>query len=82
MAQPPRKVIHSTPNPKGEGWITQSEGRTLKKHDTQKESEADAIARGHGAEETGGKGQAVLHKKDGTIREERTYGDDPKKSKG
>lgn len=66
--QPSRKVIHSTPNPKGDGWITQSDGRTLKKHDTQKEA--------------GGTGQAVLHKKDGTIREERTYGSDPEKSKG
>jgi hypothetical protein len=41
-----------------------------------------AIAAARKVYDAGGLGQAVLHKTDGTIREERTYGEDPEKYPG
>jgi ATP-dependent DNA ligase len=52
-------------------------GQTISNHNTQKASETAAIKAGHRAKNEGGLGQAVLHKADGGIREERTYGADP-----
>ena len=75
-----RTVYHSVPS-KG-GWKVEQSGQTLSNHDTQKAAEAAAIARGHADRAQGQNSQAVLHKSDGTIREERTYGDDPRKTKG
>lgn len=75
-----RSVFHSSPSK--DGWKVTQSGNTVSTHPTQKASEAAATAAGRAAEKAGGKGQAVLHKSDGTIREERTYGADPQKSKG
>ena len=75
-----RKVYHSSPTK--EGWKVTSGGQTVSNHQTQQASEKAAIRRGHQAENSGGLGQAVLHKKDGRIREERTYGKDPRKTPG
>ena len=76
----PRKVYHSTPS--GTGWKVTQSGKTVSNHKTQAAAEAAAIAAGRAAQNDGGKGQAVLHKADGTIREERTYGADPKRTPG
>lgn len=75
-----RQVFHSVP--KKNAWAVVQSGQVVSSHKTQKASEAAAIKAGHKAENEGGLGQAVLHKTDGTIREERTYGADPKGSKG
>lgn len=75
-----RQVFHSTPS--GNGWKVSSGGKTISNHRTQKAAEKAAISAGHKAEDNGGLGQAVLHKSDGTIREERTYGADPRDRKG
>ena len=80
MAKQTRQVFHSSPSK--DGWKVTSGGKTLSTYDTQKESEAAAIEAGRSAERKGGLGQAVLHKADGTIREERTYGSDPERSPG
>jgi hypothetical protein len=53
-----------------------TEGETVSQSSNQKASEAAAAA-GRKAYENGGLGQAMLHKSDGTIPEERTYGEDP-----
>lgn len=83
MAKPPRDVFHSTPKPAGKGWqVKQAGGPVVSNHRKQETAERAATAAGRKAEKAGGLGQAVLHKKDGTIREERTYGSDPKKSPG
>jgi hypothetical protein len=75
-----RSVFHSAPSK--DGWkVTQSK-ETISTHKTQKAAESAAVAAGRAALASGGKGQAVLHKSDGTIREERTYGADPKKTPG
>ena len=75
-----RAVFHSVPTK--DGWKVERSGQTISKHNTQKAAEAAAIKAGHKAENQGGLGQAVLHKSDGTIREERTYGSDPKSTAG
>ncbi|RUW49793.1 DUF2188 domain-containing protein [Mesorhizobium sp. M1A.F.Ca.ET.072.01.1.1] len=75
-----RSVFHSSPTK--DGWKVTQSGKTISTHETQKASEAAAIKAGHAAQNAGGLGQAVLHKSNGQIREERTYGADPAKSKG
>ena len=68
--------------PMKEGWKVTEDGKMTSTHATQKESEAVAIARGNAIHDAGGLAQAKLKKSDGTIREERTYGSDPRKTKG
>jgi hypothetical protein len=75
-----RSVFHSSPTTTG--WKVTLNGQTLSNHRTQRASEAAAIKAGHAAEDKGGLGQAVLHRTDGTIREERTYGKDPSDKPG
>ncbi len=76
----PRKVYHSVPTK--DGWVVKQGGKTVSNHRTQAASEKAAVSRGHQAQNSGGLGQAVLHKADGKIREERTYGADPRRTKG
>jgi Uncharacterized protein conserved in bacteria (DUF2188) len=75
-----RKVFHSVPT--NNGWKVESKGQSVSNHRTQAASEQAAIKAGHKAQDAGGLGQAVLHKANGRIREERTYGNDPKSTKG
>jgi hypothetical protein len=83
MGKPPkREVFHSVPNPDGKGWVVKTKGEVVSKHRKQETSEKAAVKAGHRAEDAGGLGQAVLHKKDGTVREERTYGRDPERTPG
>lgn len=78
--QPKRRVFHSIQTKVG--WQVKENGRTVSSHATQAQSHAAAIAAGRLAHEGGGLGQAVLHKSDGTIGEERTYGRDPERHPG
>jgi hypothetical protein len=75
-----RQVFNSSLSKKG--WIMTRGGKTVSNHQSQKEAEAAAIAAARKVHEGGGLAQAVLHKSDGTIREERTYGKDPEKYPG
>ena len=76
----PRKVFHSVPT--NSGWKVETGGRTVSNHRTQSASEDAATAAARRAEAKGGLGQAVLHKSNGRLREERTYGADPRKTPG
>ena len=75
-----RKVFHSIQTRKG--WEVKAGGSSRSSHATQRECEAAAIGEARKAFEGGGLGQAVLHKSDGSIREERTYGRDPERTPG
>ncbi|WP_430649764.1 DUF2188 domain-containing protein [Bradyrhizobium nitroreducens] len=75
-----RQVFHSVP--KGNGWAVERGTNVISNHRTQAAAEAAAIKAGHRAQNNGGLGQAVLHKSNGQIREERTYGADPHNIKG
>jgi hypothetical protein len=59
------------------GWAVIEGGETLSRHQYQKQAEAAATAACRKAWLTGDLAQAVLHKKDGTIRTKRTYGKAP-----
>jgi hemerythrin superfamily protein len=73
-----RTTYHVTPDPQG-GWRAAKEGasRALIRGDNKSEvvSRARQAARGQ-------KGQLLVHGRDGRIQEERTYGEDPRGSKG
>jgi len=75
-----RKVYHSVPT--DSGWKVKSDGRTVSEHRTQRASEKAAIAAGRRVRSKGGLAQAVLHKSNNRIREERTYGKDPRSRRG
>ena len=75
-----RKVFHSVPT--NSGWKVESKGRTISTHRTQVAAEKAAIKAGHKVRNKGGLGQAVLHKANGRIREERTYGGDSRSTRG
>jgi hypothetical protein len=75
-----RKVYHSVPT--DGGWKVESGGRAISNHRTQAAAERAAVRAGRKAYDPAGLGQAVLHKSNGRIREERTYGSDPRRTKG
>jgi hypothetical protein len=70
-----RRVFHSIRTRLG--WQVKEKGKTVSRHATQDESHRTAVAAGRNAYLNGWLSQAVLHKSDGTIGEERTYGRDP-----
>ena len=80
MAKQQRQVFHSILK-KGE-WVVEKGGKVQSRHGTQAESEAAAKTAGRAAYQSGGLGQAVMHKSDGVIRTEHTYGKDPEKTPG
>ena len=64
--------VHTVPNPKGSGWINEVGGKVVSEH-RKKEPAVDkgaGIARKLETEHT-------IHKKDGTIGEKNSYGNDP-----
>jgi len=58
------------------GWVVREGGETLSLHRNQKEAEKAARLAGREAHLHGGIGQAVFHRRDGSIRAARWYGDD------
>ncbi|MGB9298977.1 MAG: DUF2188 domain-containing protein [Anaerolineae bacterium] len=74
-----RTTYHVTPRPDG-GWNVerQNSSRASSSHDTKAEATARAkeLAKRHTL------GQVVIHKRDGTIQSEHTYGKDPYPPKG
>ena len=80
MLKSKRLVFHSSLT--RNGWVVTEGGETVSRNSNQKANEAAAIAAGRKAYQVGGLGQAVLHKSDGSIREERSYGKDPERTPG
>ena len=74
-----RKTYHVTPRPDG-GWNVKEENasRASSSHDTK----AEAIARAKELAKKQALGQVIIHKQDGTIQTEHTYGKDPYPPKG
>jgi hypothetical protein len=75
-----RSVYHSILTK--EGWTVMLDKAALSLHDTQRESEREAMALAKKDHAGGGLSQVVFHKSDGVISEERTYGKDPEKTPG
>jgi Uncharacterized protein conserved in bacteria (DUF2188) len=66
-------------SPDGDDWKLTTGGKTVRKFDT-KEPAVQAGAKQ--ARREPGKSQLVIHRKDGTIEDERTYKKDPYPPKG
>jgi hypothetical protein len=67
-------------SPDGEGWALRKRGgkQASRRFDTK----AEGVEKSPGIVKGKGKSQLVIRKKDGTIQEERTYGDDPERRVG
>jgi hypothetical protein len=74
-----RQTWHVTTHD-GDGWQVKKAGneRATSTH----ESKQEAVEAGREIAKKQAKGQLKIHKTDGTIQEERTYGDDPPGTKG
>jgi len=74
-----RKTYHVVPLEKG-GWAVKLEG--AKNPSGRFDKKTEAIARGKELAKKPQLGALKVHKQDGKIQTEYTYGDDPKRSKG
>lgn len=68
--------------PDGKKWNVTSDGEVVSSHRTKQVAVDNAAQKGRGIEQRGGEAQVVIHKQDGVIQSERTYGNDPKKTPG
>ena len=73
-----RKVYHVTPGAKGWQIKAEDASRPSGTHDTK----VEAVARARELAQKQKLGQVIVHKKDGTIQTEYTYGDDPNPPEG
>jgi hypothetical protein len=73
-----RKVYHVTPS--GDAWRVQRVG--AKRAANVRESKADAIARAKELAARGALGEVRVHRRDGEIQMEWTYGKDPRRTRG
>jgi hypothetical protein len=74
-----RKVYHVVPDPKG-GWAVKEEKN--KNPSVKTEKKVEAIIKAKELAKKAKLGQVIVHKKDGEIQTEYTYGEDPVKTKG
>jgi uncharacterized protein DUF2188 len=72
-----KKPVHTTPNPNGAGWANVQGGQSISTHRT-KDAATKAGQRVAKKEEV----EHVIHKKDGTIQEKNSYGNDPRSRPG
>ncbi len=75
-----RSKIRVTPTSGGNAWTVKRDGadRASGIHDTK----SDAVEQARGIAKREQPSQVIIHKKDGTIQEERTYQKDPFPPKG
>lgn len=72
-----RKVFHVSPNSSGEKWVVSQENSEFKREfETKTEAEEFAKTTAKKAELA----QVKVHRKDGNMEYESTYGDDPERS--
>jgi len=72
-----RVVYHVVPNSSAEKWLVSQENAEFRKEfDTKEEAVEFAKERARNEE----LGQVKVHKKDGNMEYESTYGDDPRRS--
>jgi len=80
-----RKTWDVQPNGKGSGdWEIKREGgqRASSIHASKSDAVKEAARLGHAEQERGGKAQVRIKDEKGRIQDERTYGSDPRRSKG
>lgn len=74
-----RKTYHVTPN-HGEGWKVKAEDAN--KASNVLDTKAEAVQRAKELAKSQPEGQVIIHKQDGKIQTEYTYGNDPFPPKG
>jgi hypothetical protein len=67
-----KKGVHTVPNPDGKGWINKQGGEPVSRHRTKE----NAVEAGRGIARKG-QTEHTIHKKDSTISEKNSYGNDP-----
>ena len=80
MVKAKRTVVHVVPNKKRGGWDVKKEGS--KRPSVHADLKTDAVARGKELAKKAPTGQIKIHKQDGKIQTEHTYGKDPHPPKG
>jgi hypothetical protein len=73
-----RTVVHVTPNKRTGDWNVKKSGSNIGTF----ERKSDAVEVGKDIAKGAGHGQIVIHRQDGTIQTEHTYGGDPHPPKG
>lgn len=64
--------VHTTPNPKGQGWVNQAGGEVISRH----RKKEPAVTRGR-EEAKARETEHAIHNTDGTIGRKNSYGPDP-----
>lgn len=72
-----RVVYHVVPNSSGEKWVVSQERAEFRREFETKDEAVDFAKERARKEELG---QVKVHKKDGNMEYESTYGDDPRRS--
>lgn len=67
-----KKGVHTVPNADGKGWVNKQGGEVISRHRTKE----NAVDRGR-SEAQRGRTEHAIHKRDGTISEKNSYGNDP-----
>lgn len=80
MPKPKRTVVHVVPNTKKGGWDVKKAGNQRATAHTTKKT--DAVATGKQIAKKAPLGQIKIHKQDGKIQTEHTYGKDPHPPEG
>lgn len=78
MAESVRQVYHVVPAQGG--WEVKKQGN--KRPSAKAARKVDAVQKGKELAKKAALGQIIIHKKDGTIQTEHTYGADPRRSRG
>ncbi|WP_311274418.1 DUF2188 domain-containing protein [Methylobacterium sp. WCS2018Hpa-22] len=76
-----RERITVNPN-KGKGWTVKQGGEVIANPKTQQAGIDKAVREAKKIEKDGGKAQVLIKNREGQVRDERTYGDDPNPPKG
>lgn len=72
-----RGAVHTTTKHGGSGWVNQVDGRVTSTHRTKENAEKAGREQARHRET-----EHVVHKRDGTIGERNSYGNDPADRKG
>jgi hypothetical protein len=74
---PKRSRLDVSPNKREGGW-TVKVGNNRSRFDTKQAAINAAVSKARELDDA----QVIIHKKDGTIQSERTYGNDPRRTRG
>jgi uncharacterized protein DUF2188 len=77
-----RAVMHLIHKNADNRWHLEQDGKELGAFDTKEEAETEGKRRGNESEGRGQDAQLVVHRQDGSIETEWTYGHDPRRTPG